>query len=65
MDAVPTGEDVERMSIDSSGEEFEEKIDDPSTDFLTNDDSFQSMPPESPMELGGELKDPTDTELDQ
>ncbi len=65
MDATLTGEDVEQMSVDSSGEEFEEKIDDPSTDFLTNDDSFQLMPPELPMEVEGELEDPTDTELSQ
>ncbi len=41
MDVAPTGEDVEQMSTDSSGgEEFEEKIDDPSTEFFTNDDFF-------------------------
>ncbi len=65
MDTTLTSEDVKQMSIDSSGEEFEEKIGDPSTDFLTNDDSFQSMLPESPMEVEGELDDPSDTELNQ
>ncbi len=53
------------MSIDSSGDEVEEKIDDPSTDFLTNDDSFQSTPPNSPMEVEGELEDLSETELNQ
>ncbi len=53
------------MSVDSSGEEFEEKIDDPSTEIFINDDSFQSTPPELPMELEGETGDPPDTELDQ
>ncbi len=33
MDAVPTGEDVERMSIDSSGDEFEEKMMTPPPSF--------------------------------
>ncbi len=65
MDAAPTGEDVERMSVDSSGEEFEEIIDHPSTEIFINGDSFQSTPPESLMELGGETGDPPDTELDQ
>ncbi len=65
MDAVLTGEDVEQMSIDSSGEEFEEKTDDPSTEIFINDNSFQLTPPESPMELEGKIGDPNDTELDQ
>ncbi len=53
------------MSTESSKEEFEEKIDDPSTEFFTTDNSFQSTPPESPMELEGEIGYPPDTELDQ
>ncbi len=63
-DATPTEEEVERMSTDSSGEEFEEKIDDPSTEIFANADCFQSTPPESPMELEDKTGDPTDTEMD-
>ncbi len=65
MDATPTEEDVERMNTDSSGgEEFEEKIDVPSTEIFANDDSFQSTPPESPMELEGETEDQPEIEME-
>ncbi len=65
MDAALTGEDVKRMSVDSSGEKFEEKIEGPSIEFFINNNSFQSTLPESLMELEGETGNPTDTELDQ
>ncbi len=60
---APTEETVEQISTDSSGgEELEEKFDDPSAEMFSNDDSFQSMPPESPME--GEIGDQSDTEME-
>ncbi len=61
VDVTPTEKTVEQISTDlSAGEEFEEKFDDPSTETFSNDDSFQSTPPESPMGLEGEVGDRSD-----
>ncbi len=64
MDAAPTEEGVEHISTDSSGgEEFEQKIDAPSTELFSNDDSFQSTLPESSMESDSETRDQPDTKM--
>ncbi len=63
-DVTLTERTVEQISTDANeGEEFEEKIYDSLSATSLNDDSFQSTPPESPVELESEVGDQSDAEM--